>query len=49
MYSHEKRIPYIPFLNSRATRLTIVSLSCAAEEEPNIETDSSDFLDKTVF
>jgi len=39
----------MPFLNSKATRLTIVSLNWAAEELTNIEMDSSDFLDKTVF
>lgn len=40
----------MPFLNSRATRLTIVSLNWAAEEETNIDSDwSEDFLDKTVF
>lgn len=39
----------MPFLNSRATRLTIVSLNWAAGELPNMEIDSSDFLDKVVF
>lgn len=39
----------MPFLNSSATRLTIVSLNCAAEELTNMDTDSSNFLDKIVF
>jgi len=39
----------MPFLNSRAARLTIVSLNWAAGELTNMEMDSSDFLDKTVF
>lgn len=49
MHEQHKRIPYIPFLNSRATRLTIVSRNWAADELTNMETDWSDFLDNTVF
>lgn len=49
MHEQNKRIPYIPFLNSRATRLTIVSRNWAADELTNMETDWSDFLDNTVF